>query len=125
MAKADLTLPDGTTVAIDGSPDEITKILSAFGPGRAAPASKRRSRRGGATPGRAPRSGKGPTAYIIQLREEGFFKSKRSLGDIQKKLEEQGHIYAITSLSPILVTLVRRKDLRRVKEGKRWAYVHG
>ncbi len=125
MAKADLTLADGTKVAIDGSPDEITKILSALGPGAGRPGSKRGTRKTGTKPARTARSAKGPTAYITQLRDEGFFRAKRSLGDIQKKLEEQGHIYAITSLSPILVTLVRRKDLRRVKQGKRWAYVHG
>lgn len=125
MAKADLKLPDGTTVAIDGSPDEITKILSTLGSGRAVHGSKTRTRSSAAKTGRAPRLAKGPTAYIVQLRDDGFFKAKRSLGDIQKKLEEQGHIYAVTSLSPILVTLVRRRDLRRVKEGKRWAYIHG
>ncbi len=125
MAKADLILPDGTKVAIDGSPDEITKILSALSPGPAASGSKRTSRVVRPTPGHAPRSAKGPTGYITQLRDEGFFKAKRSLGDIQKKLEEQGHIYAITSLSPILVRLVRGRALRRVKDGNRWAYVHG
>jgi hypothetical protein len=32
MAKASLTLPDGTTVQIDGSPDEIQKIISLHRP---------------------------------------------------------------------------------------------
>ena len=130
MAKADMVLPDGTKVTIDGSPDDITKVLSALGSGPSLSASRRsagskRRTRAASSPGRQRRPAGGPTGYIIQLRDEGFFKAKRSLGDIQKKLEEQGHIYAITSLSPILVRLVRAKDLRRVKDGSRWAYVHG
>jgi hypothetical protein len=50
----------------------------------------------------------------LELREEGYFKSKRFLNDIKKKLEEKGHIYARTTLSPTLLNLVKRKDLRRV-----------
>lgn len=131
MAKADMVLPDGTKVTIDGSADDITKVLSALGSGASASDGRksgapRRRKRGAKTgPSRPRRPTTGPTAHIIQLRDEGFFKTKRSLGDIQKKLEDQGHIYAITTLSPLLVMLVRRKDLRRLKDGSRWAYVHG
>lgn len=31
MAKASVTLPDGTSVAIDGSPEEVAKILALYG----------------------------------------------------------------------------------------------
>jgi hypothetical protein len=121
MAKVDLTLPDGTTVAIDGSPQEITKILTSLGAGeKSARAGKPRKAK---PPSRTKAQPKGPTTYIVELRDEGFFKQKRSLNEIQKKLEERGHIYARTSISPILVKLVRRKDLRRIKDGSNWAYV--
>ena len=57
--------------------------------------------------------------------EKGYFKSKRTIGDIQKKLEEMGHIYALTSLSTPLIRLTRSKNsaLRRLKENKQWVYV--
>ena len=39
------------------------------------------------------------------------------------KLEENGHIYALHSLSPALLRLTRSKMLRRIKEKKGWVYV--
>ena len=44
---------------------------------------------------------------------------------VQKKLEENGHIYAQSSLSPALIALTKKKCLRRMKEKKGWVYVRG
>ena len=66
---------------------------------------------------------KGLTSLVTELIEEGYFKSKRTLGDIQKKLEERGHIYARTSISPMLTRLTRKRTIRRLKEKKVWVYV--
>ncbi len=124
MAKANLTLPGGAKVTIEGSADEVAALLNRFS-GSESATSRSSTHRGAAVKGRATRKGipRGPTGYILQLRDEGFFKARRSLPDIQRKLEEQGHIYAQTSLSPALVRLVRVRELRRIKEKKNWAYV--
>lgn len=124
MPKADLVLPDGTKVTIDGSTEEIAKLLATFAqPGR--PDSRRaggsRPKPGGTSAVKEAR--KGPSAHILELRDEGFFKTKRTLSDVQKKLEERGQIYAQTSLSPLMIGFVRKRALRRIKDGKRWAYV--
>ena len=131
MAKANLSLTDGTKVTIEGAAEEVAIILSKCSPTGVPPS-------GGETPKRVPlrqRAGRskgngpakkksGPTLYITELVDEQYFKSKkRTLGDIQKKLEERGHIYAQTSLSPILTRLTRKRTLRRIKETKGWVYV--
>ena len=66
----------------------------------------------------------GPTSLISELADEGYFKSKRSISDIQKKLEERGHIYAQSSISPILTRLTRKRTIRRLKEKGTWVYVN-
>ena len=126
MAKAHIDLPDGTKVAIEGSSEEVAFLLSKYGAGSertaAQPPPKTDSRRSKTRTRESSR--KGPTGLITDLVAEGFFKSRRSLSEIQKKLEETGHIYAQTSLSPILVRLVRKRNsLRRLKEKKGWVYV--
>lgn len=47
MAKANLTLPDGTTVKIEGTVDEVAIILAKFtgGEPKAIPANKRKGKR--------------------------------------------------------------------------------
>lgn len=136
MAKANLTLPDGTKVAIEGSAEEVASLLNTFSQAqssRATPTTRKKSSRKASSKKRAPSKARasdgsrkksaGPTGYILELRDSGFFKERRTLPDIQKKLEELGHIYAQTSLSSPLIRLVKKRELRRLKEKKGWAYV--
>ena len=127
MARANIVLPDGTRVTIEGTADEVAKLLKKFSQDTA-PSTSRRSSSSKAKRGNAPSKKKtrrkGPTGLILGLRDEGFFKSRKTLPDIQRKLEEQGHIYAQTSLSPVLVRLVRARELRRLKDKKGWVYVN-
>ncbi len=128
MAKANLILPDGTTVAIEGTADEVAVLLSKFSqPSEAAPKPKKEKRHAGRVTSGVAKNKKskgGPTGLITELANEGYFKSKRTIGDIQKKLEELGHIYATTSISPCLIRLTKNRTLRRLKEKKVWVYVN-
>jgi hypothetical protein len=128
MAKANLIMPDGTKVQIEGTADEvavlITRCSSAPDPSVGGRRTSLKKRKPGKHSSAA--SGKrkdGPTVFINQLATDGFFKSKRSLPNIQKKLEELGHIYAQSSISPILTRLTRKRALRRIKEKDGWVYV--
>ncbi len=127
MAKANLVLPNGTKVNIEGTPEEVALLLAKFSqPVEASPVGKKAARKKKSPKTASKRlrtSRKGPQTLIAELADEGFFKSKRKIGDIQKKLEEKGHIYAITNLSPPLVRLTRKKTLRRIKEKNVWVYV--
>ena len=131
MEKANIVLPDGTKVTIEGTAAEVATLLEKFSadtkPSTSSLTSRsskpKGSKKAGANKKKA-QSRKGPTGFILGLRDDGFFKTRKIISDIQKKLEEQGHIYAQTSLSPVLVRLVRAKELRRLKEKKGWAYVN-
>lgn len=126
MAKAKFELPNGTVVQIEGTKEEIQGILTFY----ARPTSERRSgqKKGTRKKKRAAtsiskRRTTGPTSLILELREEGFFKSKRKITDIQKKLEEHGYIYALTSLTGPLSNLLKKREIRRIKEPNGWKYV--
>ena len=62
-------------------------------------------------------------SLIAEFIDVGFFGTPKELGAVRLALEEKGHFYPVTTLSPIMLRLVRRKDLRRVKDQKRWSYV--
>ncbi|MEK7728887.1 MAG: hypothetical protein AAB354_10770 [candidate division KSB1 bacterium] len=129
MAKANLVLPDGTTVNIEGTAEEVATLLSRFSKPEAgghSGVSTQRKRKKSKYSFGSNKSKKtdGPTSLVEELAAEGYFKSKRTLGDIQKRLEERGHIYAQTSISPVLTRLTRKRTIRRIKEKKGWVYVN-
>jgi len=132
MAKASLVLPDGTKVTIEGTAEEVAVLLakcSSSTPVESTPKTqqkskkKRDSSRTSSAPKRA--RSKGPVGLITELAADDFFKTKRMLPEVQKKLEEGGHIYAQSSLSPAVLSLTKKKILRRLKEKQGWAYVRG
>lgn len=127
MAKANLILPSGTKVHLEGTAAEIAVLLSRFSGGseKHGGAKRGKKKKHTAPKEKGSKSRSGPTGLVLDLINEGYFKSRRTLPEIQKKLEERGHIYAQTSLSPILIRLVRRKDVnfRRIRDKKGWVYV--
>lgn len=127
MAKANLTLPNGTTVKIEGTSEDIAVLLSKFSGRHKAVSMKSKTtgkKTASRTKGAPPKvERKGPQSLLEELANEDYFKSKRTIGDVQKKLEEGGHIYAMESLSTPLLRLTRKKVLRRLKEKNAWLYV--
>jgi hypothetical protein len=65
---------------------------------------------------------------ILLLREEGFFAVPRAISEVKAELQAHGWIHPMTALSGPLQSLVRERELRRVKEGggkkKGWKYVN-
>ena len=116
---------------INGTAEEVATLLARFSggaqPGGHVEPRKRKKRvRTGSTrsdsqPSRSNRAG--PKVLLEALAKEDFFKSKRTLSDVQKKLEEMGHIYAQHSISTPILRLTRSKVLRRIKEKNGWVYV--
>lgn len=133
MATADINLPDGTKIRIEGSPEEIAKVIALYvssGMEHAKPVTNDGRRRIGVS---APLTGDirrkstarvsgGVMQYIRELIGEGYFAERRSISDVQTKLEELGRIYPQTHLSTPLRRLVRNRELRRLKEGSSWIY---
>src|ERR1700733_14777806 len=132
MPTANIELPNGTKVQIDGSPEEIARVLALYQqplgtpqpsgrePAPQPPSRKpRKVRRSGA----GPRSRSGAIQHIRLLIAEQFFDERQSLANVQVKLEEHGHIYSQNQISTPLRRLVVSRELRRLREGKNWIYV--
>lgn len=63
---------------------------------------------------------------VLVLRDEGFFKAQRALGEIRDELQAHGWHYPLTTLSGSMQNLVRKRELRRQRlaTGKKkvWKY---
>jgi hypothetical protein len=118
MPTASITLPSGAKVVIDGTSSEVADLIAKVqGSGESAPA---RAKPQG---NRSASARTGPLDLLGDLIEGGFFKTPQELGSVRSALEAQGHFYPTTTLSPLMLRLVRRKQLRRIKTNKRWTYV--
>jgi hypothetical protein len=124
MAKANLTLPNGTIVVIEGSPEEVSALLAKVSePSRSVDQLRSSPKKASGTTKPTKPARKGPQALLQELVDEDWFKSKRTISDVQKKLEEKGHLYALHSLSTPLLRLTRSRVLRRLKDKSGWVYV--
>lgn len=114
MAKAQITTPQGMSVKIEGTPAEITAVVRDLeAKGKAAPRPRGKTKQGRVL----------LVDLIASLVDGGFFKKPRDLASIRTTLAEMGHHYPVTTLSPIMLRQVRKRNLRRIKEQKRWVYV--
>jgi hypothetical protein len=116
MATASITLPGGAKVVIEGTQIEVAELISKFHDGSAVQVAEK-------SPIRTATKPAGPMRLITDLIEAGFFKAPQDLSAVRMALEAQGHFYPTTSLSPLMLRLVRAKQLRRIKTNKRWTYV--
>lgn len=129
MAKSSINLPNGTKIKIEGSAEEVAKIVSLY-KAPAVPAEIIRKEKPSSR-GRARKPKKGPSQYILELKESGFFKKKQTDEDVRRALDAKGHIYDRATIARTLLEFVRNKKLGRVKEtveGKKkkkkiWVYV--
>lgn len=117
MVKATITTGSGLKVVVEGSREEVQNIVRQLGggSGRGKKASRQVAKIGKRLPS--------ATDAILELKEEGFFDKPKALAEVKDKLASQGMIYPLTSLSGVVLGLVRRRQLGRVKEEGRWSYV--
>lgn len=118
MAKVHFTTRAGTRVVIEGDESEIAKLIALLEGEPPKKADKLASAMRHKSKSRPT-----PVGLISELIDGAFFKKPKELGAIKLALEEQGHFYPVTTLSPALLRLVRKKQLRRIKDKKRWLYV--
>ena len=123
MAKAHIDTASGTQISIEGTSEEIAKIISVV---QQKDNLFSKSIDPKVLSAKKNINTKTATDLLIEAKEEGFFNSQRGLLEIKKMLDEKGYIYPITTLSPVLLRLARKRILRRTKEkGKRYVYVKG
>jgi len=124
MAKAKVTLANGTQIIIEGSPSEVASVMEQLGAGTGkSPARRSAAPKAGAASRKDKKITTSPTDLILSLADGGFFKSPKDLASIKEGLAEIGHIYPVQTLSSIVFKMVRRRYLRRVKQQGRWVYV--
>lgn len=117
MPKATVKLPGGAAVTVEGSVDEVAEIIGHFKVGHA----KKLIPRDNETK-KAQKKKAAASDLIIELREAGFLNKPKGLGEIAKALEEKGHLYPLTTLSGVMLDLVRARHFGRKKADGRWVY---
>lgn len=118
MARARIITSTGSKITIEGTAAEVKEIISTVKHAEDSFQKKVevKERQRGEKKDTA-------TDTILSLRESGFFNKAKNLLDVKRTLEEHGMIYPITTLSPILLNLVRKRLLGRIKVDKKWCYV--
>ena len=114
VVKAEIKKKDGTSIIIDGSEEEVKRLLDLIHEDEPVKTQKTKETKKG-------RMSIGD--MIFELKEEGFFNSQKSLVEIKNALSAKGGIYEVTTLSASLIRLVRKRNLGRVKRDKKWMYV--
>jgi hypothetical protein len=118
MAKAQIITPEGVTIKVDGTAEEIAALLSKF---RSSVTIKGRA----LVPGKNRRKAVQKVQLVDlvdSLIDGGFFKTPRDLAAVRAALAQMGHHYPMTTLSGAMLRKVRRRELRRLKQDKRWVY---
>jgi len=121
MAKATIKSSTGAVITVEGSEEEVSKILSAYEKTSVVGHAKQAIARSKATR-RDEKKREGAGDLIIKLREEGFFNKPKGLGEVSEALEAEGFLYPTTSLSGVVLGLVKKRELRRKKVDGRWVY---
>ena len=71
-------------------------------------------------------SAKSITGRILVLRDEGFFKTQKTIGEVREELRAHGWHYPLTTLSGRLQAMVQQRKLRRERakqaNKKVWKY---
>ncbi len=121
MAKVQLKTKAGTTVTVEGTPDEVAALVERLeGPApKKEPAAPRARQKEGSSEKAT------PVNLISSLIDGGFFRKPKDLGSVKVALQELGHFYPVTTLSPAMLRFVRRRQLRRLRDNKRWMYTGG
>jgi hypothetical protein len=121
MAKATIKSGSGAVITVEGTEQEVAKIISNYerssvvGQAKQAIARTKSSKREN-------KKREGAGDLLIGMREAGFFDKAKSLADMGEALEEKGFLYPTTTLSGVVLGLVKRKELRRRKVEGRWVY---
>src|SRR6266568_2191086 len=121
MAKATIKSKTGAVITVEGSESEVSGILTAYerissvGHAKEAIARTRAARK-------SERKREGASDLIIGLKEGGFFEKPKALAEIADALEEKGYLYPVTTLSGVMLGLVKKRELRRKHHEGKWVY---
>jgi len=119
MAKAHIA-KGNAKITVEGTPEEVAAVVALLQGHPVSPSSRGQHTVRRKAPGKEPKPT--PINLVSSLIDGGFFRKPKDLAAIKVALEELGHFYPVTTLSPTLLRMVRRRQLRRLKDKKRWLY---
>ncbi len=119
MAKAKIVTKTGLRITIEGETSEVKEFIEYMETNVKEKTKKSTSVKTHDKKGKLNTA----TDIILSLKEDDFFNKPKTMLDIKHAIEEQGMIYPMTTLSGVLLKLVRRRELARIKENKKWCYV--
>ena len=123
MPKAHIVTKGGTKITIEGTHDEVASLTKQLTEPASSPATPKSKLSKGSK--HTLKLKPTPSNLIATLIDGGFFRKPKDLASTKVALEEMGHFFPVTTLSPVLLRLVRKHQLRRMKDKKRWLYTGG
>jgi hypothetical protein len=121
MAKATIKSSRGAVITVEGSEEEVSRILTAYEKSVVTEETKDAiAQNKAAKRDESKRTSAGD--LIMDMHEAGFFDKPKALADISSALEEKGFLYPTTSLSGIVLGPVKKHLLSRKKVEGRWVY---
>ena len=117
VVKAEIKTKDGTYMVIDGTEEEVRRLLSLIQDQNSTKTKKAKDSKEDKT------GNLSIGDMLLELKYEGFFDKPKNLIEVKNALAEKGRIYAITTLSSQVLRAVKKRTLGRIKQNKRWVYV--
>ncbi len=123
MVKANVKV-GGSKVSLEGSPEEVKKLLELISVGGSELKSIKPRMAGEVDSKKPAKPGKASiTDHLVELTKQGFFDKPKEANAIKGKLAELGYHYAGSSLTDPLKRAVRSKLLGRLKTNEGvWGY---
>jgi len=121
VAKATIRSKSGAVITVEGSESEVSSILTAYERTSVVGQAKEAIARSRITK-KDEKKREGASDLIVGLREAGFFEKPKALSEIADALEEKGFLYPVTTLSGVMLGLVKKREVRRKKHEGRWLY---
>lgn len=121
MAKATIKSSTGAVITIEGKQSEVSNILAEYERTSVVDHAKKAIARTKAAK-KTEKKRESASDLIVELRETGFFEKPKALGEIAHALEEKGYLYPVTTLSGVVLGLVKKRELHRKKKEGIWVY---
>lgn len=121
MATVNITTKSGTRITIEGAATEVARIVAEIEQPPHPRSHKTQSEAVAPAP-KARKTSPSIGEMLIALKEEKFFDKPKNLSEIAAELEKSGYLYPTTTLSGVVLSLLKRKQLTRTKKAGKWVY---
>lgn len=118
MPKANIKTKDGAIITIEGSEEEVIRIINKLSVKKTEKLKKIKAK------GKIKPTTKITMSDLVnELKEEGFFDEPRSLVKIKNAFAEKGYVYSVEAISTPMLRLVKKRVIGRIKKDRKWMYV--